>query len=36
MAQGYAQLVFKGDALLGEGLTGFAVVEGVALPIILR
>jgi len=32
MAQWYAQLVFKGDTLLGEGLTDFALVEGVALP----
>ena len=32
MAQWYAQLVFKGDALLGEGLTDFALVEGVASP----
>ncbi len=30
MAQWYAQLVFKGDTLLGEGLTDFALVEGVA------
>lgn len=30
MAQWYAQLVFKGDTLLGEGLTDFASVEGVA------
>ena len=30
MAQWYAQLVFKGDTLLGEGLTDFAQVEGVA------
>ena len=32
MAQWYAQLVFKGDTLLGEGLTDFALVEGVASP----
>jgi hypothetical protein len=32
MAQWYAQLVFKGDTLLGEGLTDFAQVEGVAAP----
>jgi len=32
MAQWYAQLVFRGDKLLGEGLTGFAQVEGVASP----
>ncbi len=32
MAQWYAQLVFKGDTLLGEGLTDFAQVEGVASP----
>ena len=32
MAQWYAQLVFKGDTLLGEGLTDFALVEGVATP----
>jgi hypothetical protein len=32
MAQWYAQLVFKGDQLLGEGLTDFALVEGVASP----
>ena len=32
MAQWYAQLVFKGDILLGEGLTDFALVEGVASP----
>ena len=32
MAQWYAQLVFKGEALLGEGLTDFALVEGVASP----
>ena len=32
MAQWYAQLVFKGDALLGEGLTDFALVEGIAAP----
>ncbi len=30
MAQWYAQLVFKGDTLLGEGLTDLALVEGVA------
>ncbi len=30
MAQWYMQLVFKGDTLLGEGLTDFALVEGVA------
>ena len=30
MAQWYMQLVFKGDTLLGEGLTDFAQVEGVA------
>lgn len=30
MAQWYAQLVFKGDTFLGEGLTDFALVEGVA------
>ncbi|MEW5987255.1 MAG: hypothetical protein AB1791_11515, partial [Chloroflexota bacterium] len=29
MAQWYAQLVFKGDTLIGEGLTDFAQVEGV-------
>jgi len=29
MAQWYAQLVFKGDTFLGEGLTDFALVEGV-------
>ena len=29
MAQWYAQLVFKGDTLLGEGLTDFALVEGI-------
>ena len=32
MAQWYAQLVFKGEALLGEGPTDFALVEGVASP----
>jgi hypothetical protein len=32
MAQWYAQLVFKGDTLLGEGLTDFAQIEGVASP----
>ena len=32
MAQWYAQLVFKGDTLLGEGLTDFALVEGVVSP----
>ena len=32
MAQWYAQLVFKGDTLLGEGLTDFAQVEGVVAP----
>ncbi len=32
MAQWYAQLVFKGDTLLGEGLTDFAAVAGVASP----
>jgi hypothetical protein len=32
MAQWFAQLVFKGDTLLGEGLTDFALVEGVASP----
>jgi len=32
MAQWYAQLVFKGDTLLGEGLTDFAQVEGLASP----
>jgi hypothetical protein len=32
MAQWYAQLVFKGDTLLGEGLTDFALIEGVASP----
>ena len=30
MAQWYMQLVFKGDTLLGEGLTDFTLVEGVA------
>jgi hypothetical protein len=30
MAQWYAQLVFKGDSLLGEGLSDFALIEGVA------
>ena len=29
MAQWYAQLVFKGNTLLGEGLSDFAQVEGV-------
>jgi hypothetical protein len=29
MAQWYAQLVFKGDTFLGEGLTDFALVEDV-------
>ncbi len=29
MAQWYAQLVFKDDRLLGEGLTDFAEVEGI-------
>ncbi|MBI3764002.1 MAG: hypothetical protein HY260_19335 [Chloroflexi bacterium] len=32
MAQWYAQLVFKGDTLIGEGLTDFALVEGVVSP----
>jgi hypothetical protein len=32
MAQWYAQLVFKGDTLLGEGLTDFSLVEDVAPP----
>jgi len=32
MAQWYAQLVFKGDRLVGEGLTDLARVEGVASP----
>ncbi len=32
MAQWYAHLVFKGDTLLGEGLTDFAQVEGLASP----
>jgi len=32
MAQWYMQFVFKGDILLGEGLTDFAQVEGVASP----
>jgi hypothetical protein len=32
MAQWYAQLVFRGDTLLGEGLTDFAQVEGLASP----
>jgi hypothetical protein len=30
MAHWYAQLVFKGDTLLGEGLADFAQIEGVA------
>jgi hypothetical protein len=32
MAQWYAQLVFKGDTFLGEGLTDFTLVEGLAAP----
>lgn len=28
MAQWYAQLVFKGDAFLGEGLSDLALIEG--------
>jgi hypothetical protein len=32
MAQWYAHLVFKGDALLGEGLSDLALVEGVVSP----
>lgn len=30
MAQWYAQLVFRGDVFLGEGMTDLARVEGVA------
>ena len=30
MAQWYAQLVFNGDSFLGDGLTDFASVEGIA------
>jgi len=36
MAQWYAQLVFKGDTLLGEGLTDFALVERITLSLLLR
>jgi len=32
MAQWYAQLVFKGNTFLGDGLTDFAMVEGIAPP----
>lgn len=32
MAQWYTQLVFKGDTFLGDGLTDFELVEGVASP----
>ena len=30
MAQWYTQLVFKGDTLLGEGLSDFTLVDGIA------
>ncbi len=36
MAQWYAQLVFKGDTLLREGLTDFALVEGVQVAILYK
>ena len=32
MAQWYAQLLFKGDTLLGDGVSDFAQVEGVGPP----